>query len=114
MYNVGVVGVSIGDLGLALHSFRVAISLNVDHAEAHNNLGILLLRQQKTAEAVRSFKRSQSCSTQVYEAFYNGALVAFKQGEIESSYSLATEASRIYGDHKETQELLQDLRKRLA
>lgn len=113
MYNVGVISVNIGDLALAFQAFKVALSLNEDHAEAYNNLGILLLRQKKADDAKRSFMRSQACSNDIYEAYYNGALLAFKKGEIEASFGMAQEAARIHAAHKETQELLRELRNRL-
>ncbi len=44
-YNIGHVGIGIGDLGLAYQSFKIAVSLNPNHAEAFNNLGVLELRR---------------------------------------------------------------------
>lgn len=44
-YNIGHVGVGIGDLGLAYQSFKIAVSNNPKHAEAFNNLGVLELRK---------------------------------------------------------------------
>ncbi|KAJ1452213.1 hypothetical protein M885DRAFT_499207 [Pelagophyceae sp. CCMP2097] len=38
-YNVGHVGVAVGDAALAHQAFTIAVSLDADHAEALNNLG---------------------------------------------------------------------------
>ena len=44
-YNLGHVGISIGDLQLAYQCFKIAISSNPNHAESFNNLGVLELRK---------------------------------------------------------------------
>lgn len=39
-YNIGQVAIGIGDLGLAFQAFNVAISVDGNHAESINNLGV--------------------------------------------------------------------------
>ena len=48
-YNLGCVSICIGDVGLAYQSYRIATSLDPNHAEAHNNLGVLESRRGKLA-----------------------------------------------------------------
>lgn len=44
-YNIGHIGIGIGDLGLAYQSFKISVSHNANHAESFNNLGVLELRK---------------------------------------------------------------------
>jgi len=42
-FNIGHIGIGIGDLGLAYQAFKIAVSINPEHAESYNNLGVLEL-----------------------------------------------------------------------
>jgi hypothetical protein len=42
-YNLGQVAVGIGDLGLAYQCFKIATSVDPNHAESYNNLGVIPL-----------------------------------------------------------------------
>lgn len=53
-YNVGQIGIGLGDVNLAFQAFKVAISVDHNHAESYNNLGILELRKQNY-EAARAY-----------------------------------------------------------
>jgi tetratricopeptide repeat protein 8 len=44
-HNVGQLAIGIGDLGLAYQAFKIAVSLDINHAESFNNLGVLELRK---------------------------------------------------------------------
>ena len=44
-FNIGHIGIGIGDLGLAYQAFKIAISSTPNHAESFNNLGVLELRK---------------------------------------------------------------------
>lgn len=37
----------VGDLGLAYQAFKIAISVDPNHAESYNNIGVLELRKAK-------------------------------------------------------------------
>lgn len=39
-YNVGQIAIGIGDLNLAYQAFKIAISVDANHAESFNNLGV--------------------------------------------------------------------------
>eukprot|EP00752_Nemacystus_decipiens_P006899 g6197.t1 len=45
-YNVGHVAIGIGDLGLAYQAFKIAISVDSNHAESYCNLAALEVRKQ--------------------------------------------------------------------
>ena len=55
-YNVGHVGIGIGDLGLAYQAYKVAISFNSSHAESYNNLGVLELRKGNVEQSKNNFQ----------------------------------------------------------
>jgi len=54
-YNIGHIGIGIGDLGLAYQSFKISISHNSNHAESFNNLGVLELRKGNVEQAKSNF-----------------------------------------------------------
>lgn len=54
-YNIGHVGIGIGDLGLAYQAFKISISNNASHAESFNNLGVLELRKGNVDQAKSNF-----------------------------------------------------------
>lgn len=112
-YNIGQVAVGIGDLGLAHQCFKITVTLNPDHIEAHNNLGVLEARKGNDDQARAYFRTGHKISPHVYEPFYNGALLAQKQGNLQESYVLVTKALEAYPEHTESRELLRQLRQQL-
>jgi len=54
-YNIGHIGIGIGDLGLAYQAFKIAVSNNPNHAESFNNLGVLELRKGNIEQAKQNF-----------------------------------------------------------
>ena len=40
-YNIGHIGVALGDLGLSYQAFKVAVSIDSNHSEALNNIAVL-------------------------------------------------------------------------
>ena len=43
----------VGDLGLAYQAFKIAISVDPNHAESYNNIGVLELRKEPKWSGVR-------------------------------------------------------------
>ena len=39
-YNIGQISIGIGDLGLAYQAFKIGVSIDSNHAECYNNLGV--------------------------------------------------------------------------
>jgi tetratricopeptide (TPR) repeat protein len=70
-YNIGHIGISLGDLGLAYQAFKVAISVDPGHGEALNNIGVLEMRRQKFELARNCLSTSTSVSPQLFEPLYN-------------------------------------------
>jgi tetratricopeptide repeat protein 8 len=58
-YNIGQVAVGIGDLGLAYQAFKIAVSVDGNHAESYTNLGVLELRKGNIEQARSNFHTAQ-------------------------------------------------------
>jgi tetratricopeptide repeat protein 8 len=80
-YNIGHVGVGIGDLGLAYQSFKISVSHNANHAESYNNLGVLELRKGNVDQAKSNFQQATRSSAFLFEPAYNVAYLFYKRGE---------------------------------
>eukprot|EP00479_Gromia_sphaerica_P012225 TRINITY_DN6352_c0_g1_i1.p2 TRINITY_DN6352_c0_g1~~TRINITY_DN6352_c0_g1_i1.p2 ORF type:complete len:92 (-),score=13.72 TRINITY_DN6352_c0_g1_i1:307-582(-) len=44
-YNIGQIAIEIDDINLAQQCFKISITVDPDHAEAYNNLGVLEIRK---------------------------------------------------------------------
>ena len=58
------------ELGEAVRLYRRVLSLKPDHAEAHNNLGAVLLAQAKLSEASTHFARALALTPQLSDQFF--------------------------------------------
>eukprot|EP00817_Percolomonadidae_sp_ATCC50343_P001436 CAMPEP_0117421598 /NCGR_PEP_ID=MMETSP0758-20121206/2640_1 /TAXON_ID=63605 /ORGANISM="Percolomonas cosmopolitus, Strain AE-1 (ATCC 50343)" /LENGTH=490 /DNA_ID=CAMNT_0005203783 /DNA_START=24 /DNA_END=1492 /DNA_ORIENTATION=- len=105
-YNIGQVGVGIGDLGLAYEAFKIAIAIDANHAEAFNSLGVLELRQGNAAEAKNNFRAAADICPVMFEPFFNLALLAFHMGEFKDSYDNLEKVLELYPEHSESLDLL--------
>ena len=70
-YNIGHVGISLGDLGLAYQAFKVAVSLDPHHGEAMNNISVLEMRRQKFDVARSCLHTATEVSPHLFEPVYN-------------------------------------------
>jgi len=109
-YNVGQIAVGIGDLGLAYQAFKVAISIDANHAESFNNLAVLDLRKGNVEQARTNFATAARLADFMHEPAYNGALLAFKLGDFQEAFRLCTKALDAYPDHGESVELKKQLK----
>ncbi|GFR50306.1 hypothetical protein Agub_g12497 [Astrephomene gubernaculifera] len=109
-YNIGQTAVGIGDLALAYQAFKIAISLNPNHAEALNNLGVLEYRKGNDESAAALFRSGAREGGHVFEVFFNGALLAYKAGDFQVSFQLVNQALEAYPEHTESHELLKQLK----
>eukprot|EP00357_Protocruzia_adherens_P005949 CAMPEP_0114976674 /NCGR_PEP_ID=MMETSP0216-20121206/2806_1 /TAXON_ID=223996 /ORGANISM="Protocruzia adherens, Strain Boccale" /LENGTH=501 /DNA_ID=CAMNT_0002337633 /DNA_START=38 /DNA_END=1543 /DNA_ORIENTATION=- len=108
-YNIGQVGVGIGDLGFAYQAFKIAISADNNHAESFNNLGVLELRKGNIDQARSNFQTSMRLVDYLFEPYYNGSLLAYKTGDFQDGYQLCKKSIGIYEEHVDSQELLKNL-----
>lgn len=59
---MGQLAIGIGDLGLAYQAFKIAVSVDMNHAESFNNLGVLELRKHNPEAARSNFEGSHKLS----------------------------------------------------
>ena len=59
---MGQLAIGIGDLGLAYQAFKIAVSVDMNHAESFNNLGVLELRKHNPDAARSNFEGSHKLS----------------------------------------------------
>eukprot|EP00659_Diplonema_papillatum_P018517 gene18517-28581_t len=109
-YNIGQVAIGIGDLGLAYQAFKVAISVDPNHAESFNNLGILELRKQNVDQARSNFQTASRLNPHIHEPLFNGGLLAFKLGDFQEAYTLTMKSLEQFPEHTESLELCKQLR----
>lgn len=99
----------IGDVNMAYQAFRVAVVMDSTHAEALTNMAVLEVRQGNDKIALTHFQSAQKLAPQAYEAWYNGALVSLRTGNLEDCYKQAQCAIEAFPDHSDTQDLLKQL-----
>ena len=116
-YNIGHIGLALGDHGLAYQAFKVAVSVNPAHAEALNNLAVLELRrysnisdahrQNQALEQAKSYLAAATDNgPQLYEPAYNRALTAcVKQGNFAEAKEFVQQALQVYPLHRESLDL---------
>ena len=108
-YNIGHVGIGIGDLTVAYQALKISVSHNPNHAESFNNLGVLELRRGNIEQAKNNYLQSAKIANYLFEPCFNASLLMLKKGEFQESYSMANQAIQIYPEHADSKELLKTL-----
>lgn len=85
-YNIGHIGIGIGDLGLAYQAFKISVSHNANHSESYNNLGVLELHKGNGEQAKNNFLQAARTSGFLFEPVYNVAYFYYKRGEFQQSF----------------------------
>jgi tetratricopeptide repeat protein 8 len=127
-YNIGHVGISLGDLGLAYQAFKVAVSINSGHGEALNNIAVLEMRRQKFDVAKSCLSASCDMSPYLFEPLFNSgkfcfvdrlrnlrsifsALMSYRMGDFQDAFTFAAKALKVYPNHLDSRELQSLLQK---
>lgn len=100
---------AVGRNAEAMPALRKAIELDPDLAEAHNNLGGVLLEAGDTASAEREFREAIRIHTEYGDARYNLAMLVGRAGRMDESEREATAAVRVSPRNADAQALLGDL-----
>ena len=104
-YNIGHIGVGIGDTDMAYQSFKIALSLDREHVESLCNLGVLELQNNKTESAQAIFSSAQESAPQLFQPYFNGALLAYKLGNFQGAFAMVSRALEINKEHTDSTEL---------
>merc|ERR1711988_573888 len=110
-YNIGQIAIGIGDLGLAYQSFKIAVSVDSNHAESYCNLGVLELRKRNVEAAQANFLLAQQMAPFLFQPFFNGALLAYKLGNFQDAFSMAQASIQVNPEHSDTKELIKALKR---
>lgn len=110
-YNVGHVGIGIGDRDFAMQSFKIALSLDHAHAESLNNLGVLATRDQDAASALTCFADAQKKGSDLFQPFFNSALVTHKLGNLKDACTLVSASLKINAQHTDSIDLKKELQR---
>jgi tetratricopeptide repeat protein 8 len=113
-YNVGHIGIGIGDLGLAYQAFKISVSHNPSHAESFNNLGVLELRKGNVEQAKNNFLQAARLGSFLFEPLYNVAYLNYKRGDFQQSYTNVTSALELFPEHADSNELVKNLKRHFS
>ncbi|KAG2378736.1 hypothetical protein C9374_007884 [Naegleria lovaniensis] len=109
-YNIGQVAIGIGDVGLAYQCFKIATSIDNEHSESFNNLGVLELRMGNSEESKNYFAQAMALAPNQHEPIFNNALLAFKKGNHQLAHELTLKVLKdIYPEHADSIELKKKL-----
>lgn len=91
-YNIGHIGISLGDLGLAYQAFKIAISVDPTHGEALNNISILEIRRQKIETAKAGFTSAINSCNFLFEPMFNSGLMSYRSGDFQEAFTNVNKA----------------------
>jgi Flp pilus assembly protein TadD len=84
-YNLGVSLQAQGQLDAAIESYRSAVALKPDDAEAHSNLGTALQLQGQFEAAIESFRRAIGLKPEAAGAHSNLGVALQAQGQLDAA-----------------------------
>ena len=113
-FNLGHIGLNLGDTNLAYQCLSLALTNNHSHAEAFNNLGVLEMRRGNVEAARAFFATSAKLGPHMFEPAFNTAHLAEKTGDLQTSYVVVQKALKNFPEHSESNELLRQLKKHFS
>jgi tetratricopeptide repeat protein 8 len=113
-YNIGMVAVGLGDVGLANQAFKIAASIDTKHAESFNNMGVLELRKGNIDQARSNLQAASQLAPMMWESRLNEATILHKNGEFEECYRLASDALKLSPSLPHAQELVTMLKNQFS
>lgn len=96
--------------GTGVQSFKISVSVDGNHSESFNNLGVLELRKGNVDQARSNLHTASRLSPHMFEPFFNGSLLAFKLGEFQESYEMVNSALEAFPEHSDSVELVRQLK----
>ncbi|KAK7197843.1 Tetratricopeptide repeat [Novymonas esmeraldas] len=109
-YNIGHVGIGLGNMAFAERAFRLAVGADPTHAEALNNLAVLAYEKKKANTGRRLLDTAVLAAPALTEALFNTAVVTCQAGELEVSYQMVMRVLEVDPDHPEAVALQSKLR----
>ena len=90
------------------------MSVDANHAESYNNLGVLELKRGSFEQARSNFQVAERLAPHLHEPKYNSALIAFDAGDYEESVEMVNSSLETFPEHQDSKDLLQQLDKVLS
>ncbi|XP_017758919.1 PREDICTED: tetratricopeptide repeat protein 8 [Eufriesea mexicana] len=108
-YNISHIALTIGDITMAEECLKLAIVSDNRHALAYNNLGIIQIRNGNITAARTYFHAAANIANFVYEPHFNSAYLAYKVGDLQTSYIAIQKSLNAYPNHCDSKTLLNKL-----
>jgi tetratricopeptide (TPR) repeat protein len=83
----------------AINSYKKAIKINPDYAEAYYNMGIAQKDKGDLEEAIESYKQALKIKPNYVEAYYNMGNILKDKGDLEEAIESYKQALKIKPDH---------------
>lgn len=109
-YNIGHVGIGMGNCSFAERAFRLAVGADATHAEALNNLAVLAFQKSKEKTGRRLLDTAVMAAPELTEALYNTAVLSFEAGQLEVAQQMVMRVLEANPDHPEAVVLRRKLR----
>ena len=103
-----------GDTNLAYQCFRLALVANNSHAEAFNNLGVLEMRRGRADTSRVFFQSAVNSGPHLFEPNTNLAALAFRTGDLQTSYLAVKKALKCFPKHHDSKVLIERLEKHFS
>ena len=100
-YNHAVLLQRLGQPDMAIEAYREAILRRNDFAQAHNNVGALLLARGETELAERHFRAALRADRELADAAFNLALIAEGKDDAQEAESLLRHVLQRDGAHQD-------------
>jgi hypothetical protein len=97
---------SAGDQDKAIAHFQRAVSIDSDYGEAWNDMGVALMRKDRTAEAVSCFQRAAAIQPRASLIQSNLSIAQSKLGRLEDAETSARRALELDGQSQRAQQAL--------
>lgn len=94
---------------MAEQSFAIAVCFDSSHSEALNNTGVLLRENGKDSSSRLHFQKANTTNKEVFEPWYNKAVDAIENEDLQSAFESLNRALDICPDHAESKKLLDKL-----
>ena len=91
----------LGDLDGAINSFRHAVKIKPDFADAYNNLGAALRQKGGLDEAISCYKQAINIKPNFSDAHYNNGNALKQKGALDEAISSYRQAIKIKPDYAE-------------
>ncbi|MBF0316607.1 MAG: tetratricopeptide repeat protein [Nitrospirae bacterium] len=109
-FRLGLMHENQGNLDEAAIQYSMAIKLNPDYADAHNNLGVILGKQGKIDEALNEISTAISIRPDYADAHNNLGLCLGFQGKVDQARAEFTAALKIDPNHSGAKRNLNSLK----